>query len=113
MRPVATAALALTLTACAATVPGPAGDPTRGSATVIVDNQSTLQMRIYATRGTQRVRLGEARALQTTSLRIPPDLATGFAIRFIADPIGSNRMPISEEITVWPGDTVEIRIPPS
>jgi hypothetical protein len=112
MKHIAAAVLALALSACARAVPEQAADPAAG-ATVVVDNQSSLEMRVYATRGGERVRLGEARALQTTTLRIPRDLATGFAIRFIADPIGSNRNPVSEEITVWPGDIVEIRIPPS
>jgi hypothetical protein len=34
------------------------------------------------------------------------------SLRFLADPIGSNRTPISEEITVEVGDEVVLRIPP-
>jgi hypothetical protein len=34
-------------------------------------------------------------------------------LRFIADPIGSTRASVSEEITVAPGDTVMMTIPPS
>jgi hypothetical protein len=113
MRLLAAVALALVIGACVRAAPGAAADPARAGATLVVDNQSTLEMTVYATRGAERVRLGQARSLQSTTLRIPSDLVGGFALRFIADPIGSNRTPISEEITVWPGDTVEIRIPPS
>jgi hypothetical protein len=37
----------------------------------------------------------------------------GIPIRFQADPIGGNRTPFSEEITVSPGETVVLRIPPA
>ena len=113
MRFLAAAALALAIAGCARATPGTAAGPASAGATLIVDNQATFEMTIYALRGAQRVRLGQARALQSTTLSIPPDLVSGFALRFIADPIGSSRTPISQEITVWPGDTVEIRIPPS
>jgi hypothetical protein len=34
-------------------------------------------------------------------------------LRFFADPIGGNRTPVSEEITVQEGDEVGLRIPPT
>jgi len=37
----------------------------------------------------------------------------GLPIRFQADPIGSSRTPFSQEISVSPGDTLVLRIPPS
>lgn len=39
--------------------------------------------------------------------------APGATVRFLADFIGSNRAPISEEVVIWPGDTVELIIPSS
>jgi hypothetical protein len=33
-------------------------------------------------------------------------------LRFIADPIGGRRASVSQEITVSPGDTVVMTIPP-
>jgi len=33
-------------------------------------------------------------------------------LRFVADPIGGNRASVSQEITVAPGDTVVLMIPP-
>lgn len=77
-----------------------------------VDNQSNLDMNIYVYRGSERVRLGTAGGLSTSHLKIQPDLIFGpTALRFLADPIGGNRLPITEEITVSPGDTVQMRIP--
>lgn len=80
-----------------------------------VDNQSFLDMNIYlVTSGGARVRLGTAGGNSTTTLRIPSTyIFGGSELRFLADPIGSNRTPISQGITVFPGDTVRLIIPPS
>jgi hypothetical protein len=81
--------------------------------TLRVDNQSLLDMTIYAIRGSQRVRLGIAGGLRVTTLTIPSSLVFGVtSMRFLADPIGSNRTPISEEITVAAGDEIGLLIPP-
>jgi hypothetical protein len=80
-----------------------------------VDNQSFLDMNIYlVTTGGARIRLGTAGGNSSTTLRIPAThIFGGSEIRFLADPIGSNRTPISQGITVFPGDTVRLIIPPS
>jgi len=81
--------------------------------TVTVDNQGFLDMAIYATRG-QRVRLGTAPGHSKTVLVIPEALLGGVGIiRFIADPIGSSRASVSEEITVNKGDDIGLMIPPA
>lgn len=80
--------------------------------TVTVDNRSLLDMTIYATRG-QRIRLGTANANSRTVLVIPSVLLGGAGlIRFVADPIGSNRASVSEEISVNKGDDIGLMIPP-
>lgn len=77
-----------------------------------VDNQAFADMTIYAVRGSQRVRLGMANGVSTTRLRIPNSLLFGSSVlAFIADPIGGGRTPISQEITVSPGDEVLLLIP--
>lgn len=80
-----------------------------------VDNQSFLDMNIYlVTTGGARIRMGTANGNSTTTLRIPPThIFGGTELRFLADPIGSNQTPISQGITVFPGDTVRLIIPPS
>ena len=80
---------------------------------VEVQNQSFLDMTVYAERSSQRVRLGLATGNAKTRFVIPPGIVTGIAtLRFIADPIGSNRASVSQEISVTPGDTVVMTIPP-
>jgi hypothetical protein len=79
-----------------------------------VDNQGFPDMTIYVINGSRRVRLGMANGNRVTELPIPPHLVRGLAqLRFLADPIGGSRAPVSEEITVGPGDEVTLTIPPS
>jgi hypothetical protein len=68
-------------------------------------------MTIYVLNRSQRVRIGTARGLSTTMLRIPHYLVTGGTLRFLADPLGSGRMPVSEEISVFSGDEIVLEIP--
>ena len=78
-----------------------------------VDNRAYLDMTIYVYRSSQRVRLGTATGNSVTRLTIPANLIFGATpLRFMADPIGGNRTPISSEITVAPGDEVVLTIPP-
>lgn len=85
---------------------------TQPQTTLMVENQATLDMTVYVLRGSERIRLGIATALRSTQLRIPPDLIFGStSLRFLADPIGANRLPASEEIIVNPGDIVSMTIP--
>lgn len=82
-------------------------------ATLRVDNQSTNEMTMYVRRGAARVRLGVARALGVTVLRIPTDVVGfGALLRFEGDPLAGRGNPLSEEISVAPGDSVQIVIPP-
>jgi hypothetical protein len=79
-----------------------------------VENQGFSDMVIYAVSGAQRVRLGLATGNSTRSFTIPDYLIRGAGpLRFLADPIGSSRTPVSEEMTVQPGDVVSLTIPPS
>lgn len=79
---------------------------------VTVDNRGFPDMTIYASRG-QRVRLGIAGGNTKTTFTIPPSLVTGtVTLFFIADPIGSTRASVSQEIAVSPGDEVGLVIPP-
>ena len=81
---------------------------------LIVDNQSFPDMTIYALEGGRRVRLGLAGGNSQTKFTLPKYLVRSMtSIRFQADPIGSNRAPVSDEISVSPGDEVTLRIPPA
>ena len=78
-----------------------------------VDNQGFLDMAVYASRSGQRIRLGTATGNSKTNFTIPPTIVSGLTpLRFVADPIGGRRASVSQEITVAPGDTVVLTIPP-
>lgn len=102
--------LALPLGACSRT-PRPLGD---GDLTMLrVENQAFLDMTIYVVFRGQRLRLGTAGGNRTTMLSLKSLNITGVeTMRFIADPIGGNRLPTSDDILVSPGDVVTLTIPP-
>jgi hypothetical protein len=84
------------------------------AAVLEVDNQGVLDMTVYVFRGAERVRLGIAGALKKTDLPIPSDMVFGAStLRFVGDPIGSNRPSVSDQITVSPGDTVTWTVRPN
>jgi hypothetical protein len=86
----------------------------RNAPTIVqVDNQGFLDMAVYLVRSSERLRMGTATGNRKTNLRVPTGIVSGLTpLRFIADPIGGNRASVSEEITVAPGDTVVLTIPP-
>lgn len=81
---------------------------------VKVENRAFLDMNVYVFRSSQRVRLGMANGNSTARFVIPSSLLFGSTpLRFLADPIGGNRTPTSQEISVSPGDEVQLVIPPT
>jgi hypothetical protein len=98
--------------ACAGRSRDTGAQPT-DSAAVQVRNQGFSDMVVYAIDGGQRIRLGLATGHSTNTFTIPRHLIRGAGgIRFLADPVGGNRTPVSEEMTVNPGDLVTLTIPP-
>jgi hypothetical protein len=86
----------------------------RAATVVQVDNQGFSDMAIYVARGPQRQRLGTATGNSKTTFNVPASLMSGLTqLHFVADPIGGRRASVSEEITVAPGDTVVLQIPPA
>lgn len=82
--------------------------------TLRVDNRAFNDMTIYVLRSSQRIRLGVASGNSTTRFQIPSYVIFGATpLRFLADPIGASGTPVSEEITVQPGDEVVLIIPPA
>jgi hypothetical protein len=77
-----------------------------------VENQSWYDMNVYVLRGSQRIRLGTVSASSSEIFTLPPDVVgSGIPLRFLVDPVGSQRTPISEEISVFPGETIVLTIP--
>jgi hypothetical protein len=88
--------------------------PADTPATLKVDNLRPMDMTIYIVpTGGIRERLGLAQASSVTTLTIPVIYSRRNAVlRFLADPIGSRALPISQDIDVGPGDEVLMRITP-
>jgi hypothetical protein len=99
-------------TQSAATTTAPAGG---AAAFVRVENQSWANFNIFVVWETSRQRLGRSTNNTTTVFTIPPFyvVSQGRDLQFLVDPIGADINAISHRIRVSPGDTVDIRIPPS
>ena len=81
---------------------------------VTVENQAFLNANIYVIAGGQRQRLGSASGVGgKQTFEIPRNIIFGpTTLSFLVDFVGSQRTPMSEAITVTPGDTVMLTIPP-
>jgi hypothetical protein len=92
----------------------PQSSPKPDSETILqVENRGFSDMVIYAVSGSQRIRLGTATGNSTKNFPLPQYLVRGGGtLRFMADPIGGHRTPVSEEMSVQPGDVVTLTIPP-
>ncbi len=102
----------LLLSGCAGRDPDSRPSPAT-PAMLQVDNRGFADMVIYAISGAQRIRLGLANGNSSRAFTIPVTLIRGAGpLRFLADPIGGSRTPISEEMVVQPGDIVTLTIPP-
>jgi hypothetical protein len=103
--------------ACSANRPDEGTTPETGA-----DAQTNLEVRnlgfpdmtIYVVTATgNRVRVGVVNGNSTQLLTLPVYLVRGGdRLRFLADPIGGGRTPVSEELFVTPGETVTLTIPP-
>ena len=117
MRPAVSLAAAmvafLAIAGCRATREGGPPPDARAESYVRVDNRSMLDMTVYVVRGSERRRLGLVNALSSQTLTIPSVVIDGSGVvRFLADPVGASRTPVSEEIVVRHGDVVQLMIPP-
>jgi hypothetical protein len=114
IRLIVLALVLVTASACKSLGRGSGSNADPNAPTIIqVDNQGFLDMNVFAVRSAQRVRLGTAPGNTKTNFTIPRSLISGLTpLRFVADPIGGRRASVSEEITVAPGDTVGLQIPP-
>jgi hypothetical protein len=82
---------------------------------VHVENQAFLDMNVFVIGdGGTRQRLGTVTG-NTDREFVIPDYIIGPAnsVRFLVEPIGSNRAPISDALSVQPGETVTLTIPPN
>ena len=104
--------LALALAACHGRAAAPLNP--QAEVAVNVDNQNFADMNVFLIRGGQRIRLGTVPGLSTRILMVRPELiGYGTEVQFEVHPIGGRGNPITETISVRPGDVITLRIPPS
>lgn len=101
------------LLATAGCFPKEEGEPRPvAETTVVVQNQSWLDVTLYAVHSGNRTRLGTVTGNSTARLRIPARLVgIGRDLTFLADPVGSNATASSFEEHVTPGDEITLTIP--
>ena len=89
-------------------------EPTPQAETALkVENQNFLDMDVYVRRQGQRIRVGTVPGLTTQTFMLRPDIVGNVSeLQFEMHPIGARQNPISERITVHPGDVIELTIPP-
>ncbi|MDZ7359670.1 MAG: hypothetical protein ONB46_02930 [candidate division KSB1 bacterium] len=108
---IATSLLFILISLSACTTARHAGDEVEPKTLVRVENRNFLDMKIYILRGAERIRIGTVTGNSTQVLVIPQYLVVNAGlIRFLADPIGGSQTPISQEISVRPGQEVELII---
>jgi hypothetical protein len=107
-------AVALSGPAAACHRPAVASVNPQAEVAVSVNNQNFLDADIFIVRGTQRIRLGMVPGLSSRVLMVRPELI-GYTqdVRFEVHQIGGRGDPITETISVRPGDVVHLTIPPS
>jgi hypothetical protein len=78
-----------------------------------VDNRGFYDMTIYVLRAGTRQRIGIASGLRVTTFSLKRNIiGNGGDLQFMADPIGGNRTPVSQQIMVQPGEIVRLTIMP-
>ena len=81
-------------------------------AQITVHNRNVLDVNIIAYRGTERIRLGTITSGNSEVFVLEERIVVNSPIiRFIADPIGSARNILIDELTVFPGDQIELWVP--
>jgi hypothetical protein len=103
----------LAASSCRTAAPQPA-DRAPDTATLTVQNNQFNDRVIYVVVGGARQRLGTARGEGTTKMTIPRTWLTGpQPLRFLAVPIGGMGAERSQQITVYPGDDVQMVLDPT
>ena len=100
--------------ACAHTIHVPDQEEASGPTVLKVENQGFPDMNIFViAESSNRVRLGTVTGTSNAYFTLPDYLIRGIReLRFQALPIATTRGPLTQSITVTPGDTVVLVIPP-
>jgi hypothetical protein len=108
-------AMLVAVAACSHAAKHTRDDGLQPTTRVRVENQAFLDMNVYViSDGGGRTRLGTVTG-NTNHEFVIPEYIIGPAntVRFLVEPIGSNHAPISNSLSVQPGQTVTLTIPPT
>jgi hypothetical protein len=109
---VAAIVAALSLSSAAACVRTSKTTPEVLPTFIRVENQALQDATVYVWQSSSRLRLGRVGSLSTVTLRIPTSQLFGpTPLRFQVDFLAGGRTPLSEQVTVIPGDTVVLQVP--
>lgn len=79
--------------------------------TIQVENNNWSDMVVYVLLHQTRMRLGMVNSMTTTNFRLPRGIAASSgSFRIIAEPIGSRSRYVSEPISLFPGQRLELRL---
>ena len=108
-------AMLVAVAACSHAAKHAGDDELQLTTRVRVENQAFLDMNVYVLNdGGARTRLGTVTGNSTREFVIPAYIiGPANSVRFLVEPIGSNRSPISDALSVQPGQTVTLTIPPN
>jgi hypothetical protein len=114
-RLVAVVAMLVAVVGCSHAAKHAADNDLQATTRVRVENQAFLDANVYVIGdGGARNRLGTVTGNTTREFVIPAYiLGPANSVRFFVEPIGSRRTPISTSLSVQPGETVTLTIPPN
>jgi hypothetical protein len=78
-----------------------------------IRNYNWLDVTIYVVRGGARSRLGIVNGQDSRTFLLPKALMPTGTVRLMVDPIAASGRYVSDEITVSPGQVVELTVMPS
>ncbi|MGH7491220.1 MAG: hypothetical protein ACREOO_02370 [bacterium] len=107
--PISILALMILLSSCTAS--RQAGSQPESKTLVRVENRNFLDMKVYILRGSERIRIGTVTGNSKDVFVVPDGLVLGVSsLRFFADPIGGSQTPVSQDISIQPGEEIELII---
>lgn len=87
------------------------GESPEPLATLVIENDSPMQVNIHALRDGSRIRVGTVPGISTREFNLRRDhLSPAGDLRLVIDPIGSPRTYHADPINVREGDTIELRV---
>ena len=85
----------------------------RPPTSVRVSNQNWMDVVVFTVRGSTRIRVGAVNALSEATLSLSAAASLDGSLQLLLDPIGSERVYVTEAIVVGPGQQVELTIMPA